>query len=54
MVILLALSLLFGIKPDPQAGIGMMFAVVIQLVVIFVSEALIALFACKSEDIKQI
>lgn len=43
LVVLLALSLLFYVNDDAQAGIGIMFAVVIQYGVIFVSEAIIGL-----------
>ena len=49
VVFLLALGLLFGIGSDPQAGIGAMFAIVIQYGVIFASEALIALFTSREE-----
>ena len=45
IVFLLALGLIFGVKSDPQAGIGIMFGVVIQFGVLFVSEALIGLFS---------
>ncbi len=43
LISMLALGLLFGIKSDPQAGIGIGFAIAIQYGVIFVSEAIIGL-----------
>jgi hypothetical protein len=49
IVFLLALGLLFGVGPDPQAGIGALFAIVIQYGVIFASEALIALFTYRED-----
>jgi hypothetical protein len=49
IVFLLALGLLFGVGSDPQAGIGAMFAIVIQFGVIFASEALIALFTYRED-----
>jgi hypothetical protein len=49
IVSLLALGLVFGVGSDPQAGIGAMFAIVIQYAVIFVSEALIALFTYRED-----
>ena len=49
IVFLLALGLLFGVASDPQAGIGAMFAIVIQYGVIFASEALIALFTYRED-----
>jgi len=45
VVLLLAIGLLFGIKADAQAGIGVMFAILIQYGVIFVSEAVIGLLS---------
>jgi len=50
LVSLLAVGLLFGIKSDPQAGVGAMFAVVIQYGVIFISEAIIGLFTYKESS----
>jgi hypothetical protein len=44
IVLILALGLMFDLGSDPQAGIGAMFAIVIQYGVIFASETLIALF----------
>jgi hypothetical protein len=49
IVFLLALGLLSGVGSDPQAGIGAMFAIVIQYGVIFCSEALIALFTYRDD-----
>jgi hypothetical protein len=49
IVFLLALGLLFGVGSDPQAGIGALFAIVIQYGVIFASEALIALFTYRED-----
>ncbi|WP_153916126.1 hypothetical protein [Shewanella sp. TC10] len=42
-VSILALGLLFGISPDPQAGIGVVFGVCLQYGVIFISEAIIGM-----------
>ncbi|GIU53593.1 hypothetical protein [Shewanella sp. KT0246] len=44
-VSILAIGLLFGIDPDPQAGIGVMFGVSLQYGVIFISEAIIGMAA---------
>jgi hypothetical protein len=49
IVFLLALGLLFGVTSDPQAGIGVIFAIVIQYGVIFASEAFIALFTYRED-----
>ena len=43
LISILAIGLLLGIESDPQAGIGIGFAIVIQYGVIFVSEAIIGL-----------
>lgn len=51
IVCLMALGIIFGIEDDPQAGIGILFAVVIQCGVIFVSEAIIALFTYQKTSI---
>lgn len=49
IVFLLFLGLLFGVNSDPQAGIGVLFVIVIQYGVIFASEALIALFTYRED-----
>lgn len=41
---ILVVWLLFGIEPDPQAGIGLMLGVVAQLALISVSELIVFLF----------
>lgn len=51
IILLLALGLLFGIEPDPQSGIGVMFAIAFQYGALFISEALIALFTYREEQI---
>ena len=43
LVLILAIGLLFGIESDPQAAVGIGFAIVIQYGIIFVSEAIIGL-----------
>ncbi|MEL0641651.1 hypothetical protein V6260_13660 [Pseudoalteromonas aliena] len=42
--IILAPALIFGIEPDPQAGIGIMFLLIMQLAVISASEFIILFF----------
>jgi len=42
--IILAPVLIFGIEPDPQAGIGIMFLLVMQLTAISASEFIILFF----------
>ena len=42
--IILAPVLIFGIEPDPQAGIGIMFLLIMQLAAISASEFIILFF----------
>ncbi|WP_138540893.1 hypothetical protein [Pseudoalteromonas sp. S3776] len=42
--IILAPVLIFGIKPDPQAGVGVMFLLIMQLAAISASEFFILFF----------
>ena len=44
LTITLAAVLVFGIEPDPQAGIGIMFLLIMQLAAISASEFIILFF----------
>ena len=44
IVFLVVPGLLFGIEPDAQAGIGLMFAIIIQLAAISAAELIILFF----------
>lgn len=49
-VSLISLGLLFGISNDAQAGISVLFAVVIQYGILFVSEVLIGLYTYRESN----